>query len=239
MRLLEVQKQPESDIESFNKDTSNSQCGPEHAGLIAKQTVARGADLYVQDFQDTGDIPASLLSLLVTISWCGERMGRWPQAKDTKTSIGLRTDFSKAVDKYGAVMVSKAIDIVVKNLPCWDQRIISLQADEVKSEATRIRLITITSSPLFAEFHKQFSHISPDQFDKCYNLHNRNFVETALSLLRKEFKNVPPKELEQVEGWGQRWQQYLPRYLKTWRDDLVKMESRMRVAQKAWKESTS
>lgn len=239
MRLLEGQKQPDTDIESFNKETSNGQCGPEHIGLIAKQTVTRGSELYVQNFHDKGDIPDNLLSLLVTISWCGERMGRWPQAKDTKTGINLRIDFTKAVDKYGPIIVFKAIETTRKNLTVWDPRIISEQVDAVKTEAARIRSVTFSSSPLFAEFHKEFNHISADSFDKCYNSNNGNFAKTARDLLREEFKNFPPKELEHIEGWGQRWQQYLPRYLETWQENLGKMESRMRVAQKAWRESTS
>ena len=223
----------------FNLETSHNQCGPEHIGLIAKTKVGLGAAIRSKELQNPDKLPAQLLALAITISWCGERMGRWPSAKDTKVALGLRTELTKSLDEFGPVKVIRAIDLVSSSLSSWDPRIVTEQLDKIRPEAERIRNMSVSSSPLFAEFRKDHSHIDPELFDSCYNQNNGNFTEAALYLLRREFKTLPPKELEHIDGWGQRWQQYLPTYLKQWRNDLKSMENRMRVAQKAWKESMS
>ena len=223
----------------FNSDTSHNQCGPEHIGLIAKMKVGAGANLRAKDLPNPEQLPIQLLSLAISISWCGERMGKWPNAKDTKVALGLREELTKAVEKYGPVRAIKAIDLVAESLLVWDPRIVHEQLDKLRPEAERLLSMEISSSPLFAEFRKEFPHINPDVFNICYNQNNRNFMESSLYLLKREFRNVPPKELEFVEGWGQRWQQYLPKYLEQWKNDLKSMETRMRVAQRAWKESIS
>jgi hypothetical protein len=223
----------------FNLETSHNQCGPEHIGLIAKTKVGSGAALRAKELQNPDKLPVQLLALAITISWCGERMGKWPSAKDTKVALGLRTDLTKAVDEFGPVRVIKAIDFVSGSLGVWDQRIVTEQLDKLRPEADRIRSMSVSGSPLFAEFQKNYPHIDPELFNSCYNQHNGNFTEAAIYMLKRGFKTLPPKSLEHIEGWCQRWPQYLPEHLKQWRNDLKGMENRMRVAQKAWKESTS
>lgn len=222
---------------TFNADTSHGQCGPDHIGLIAKGKVGAGAAIRAKELPNPDKLPLPLIALAITISWCGERLAKWPNAKDAKVALGLRDDLDKAVEKFGPVKVMKAVDLVAEALLVWDPRIVTEQLDKLRPEAERIRSMTISSSPLFAEFHKSFGHIDPELFDSCYDQHNGQFVEAGIYLLKREFPKAPPKELDYIEGWGQRWQQYLPAYVKQWREELRSIETRMRVAQRAWKES--
>ena len=221
----------------FNTDTSHGQCGPEHIGLIAKTRVGAGAAIRVRGIRNPDKLPEPLLSLAITISWCGERLGRWPNAKDAKVALGLRDDLQRAVEKFGAVKVMKAVDLVSSELLVWDPRLVAEQLDTLRSEAARISAQSFSSSPLFAEFHKSHPYIDAELFDTCYNERGGNFVDTGKHLLRKRFLQTPPKEYEHVEGWEVRCHQYLPPYLTRWKDELKAMENRMRVAQRAWKDS--
>ncbi len=223
--------------EGFNSHTSNGVCKSNHIGLIAKQKVMTGAAQQAKDLAKRSDFPVELLTLLITISWCGHRLMRWPQASDAQVAIGLRKDFKKAVDKYSASSLLKSIDYVSQHLDLWDTRIVVEQIDSLREEYEKKQEVSILSSPLFAEFHKNYPYILPDKFNSCFTKHNEEFVTAAIYLLRREFINTPPPELNHIEGWKQRWPQYLPNYLKQWQEDLRKMESRMRMAQRAWKES--
>lgn len=222
----------------FNSDTSYGQCGPEHIGLIAKTKVGAGAALRAKELLNRDKLPEPLISLAITVSWCGERLSKWPNAKDAKVALGLRDELQKAVDKFGPVKVIKAMDLVSGELLVWDPRIVAEQLDALRPEADRKRSMTISSSPLFVEFHKNYPQIDPDLFDMCYDQNDGQFVTSAIYLLRRKFREIPPKELEHIDGWEQRWQQYQPRYLKRWQDELKGMENRMRVAQRAWRDST-
>ena len=222
----------------FNSDTSYGQCGPEHIGLIAKTKVGAGAALRAKELLNRDKLPEPLISLAITVSWCGERLSKWPNAKDAKVALGLRDELQKAVDKFGPVKVIKAIDLVSGELLVWDPRIVAEQLEALRPEADRKRSMTISSSPLFVEFHKNYPQIDPDLFDMCYDQNDGQFVTSAIYLLRRKFREIPPKELEHIDGWEQRWQQYQPRYLKRWQDELKGMENRMRVAQRAWRDST-
>lgn len=244
MKLLLSGPPPQSDQsqplnDTFNEDTSFGQCDQSHIGLLAKTKVSSGAMLKAREIENPEDLPVALISLVLTISWCGERMGKWPQAKDAKSALSLRDDFSKAAEKYGTLKVMKTIDLVSNNTQVWDPRIILEQLSDLAEEYEKIKTTSISGSPLFAEFKKSYPHIDPETFDKCYEQHRSNFVESGIYLLRREFRNNPPSDLTNVDGWQQRWQQYLPTYLKQWQKDLKTMESRMRIAQKAWKESIS
>lgn len=222
----------------FNSDTSYGQCGPEHIGLIAKTRVGAGAALRAKELLNRDKLPEPLISLAITVSWCGERLSKWPNAKDAKVALGLRDELQKAVDKFGPVKVIKAMDLVSGELLVWDPRIVAEQLEALRPEADRKRSMTISSSPLFVEFHKNYPQIDPDLFDMCYDQNDGQFVTSAIYLLRRKFREIPPKELEHIDGWEQRWQQYQPRYLKRWQDELKGMENRMRVAQRAWRDST-
>lgn len=222
----------------FNSDTSYGQCGPEHIGLIAKTKVGAGAALRAKELLNRDKLPEPLISLAITVSWCGERLSKWPNAKDAKVALGLRDELQKAVDKFGPVKVIKAMDLVSGELLVWDPRIVAEQLEALRPEADRKWSMTISSSPLFVEFHKNYPQIDPDLFDMCYDQNDGQFVTSAIYLLRRKFREIPPKELEHIDGWEQRWQQYQPRYLKRWQDELKGMENRMRVAQRAWRDST-
>jgi hypothetical protein len=221
----------------FNADTSHGQCGPEHIGLISKTKVAAGAAQRAKETRNPDKLPEPLLALAITISWCGERLGRWPTAKDAKVAFGLRDELQRAVDKYGAVKVMKALDHISGELLVWDPRLVTEQLDTLRTEANRISAQSFSSSPLFAEFHKSHPYIDAETFDTCYNERGGNFVETGKHLLRKRFLTTPPREYEHIEGWEVRCHQYLPPYLPKWLKELKAMETRMRVAQRAWKDS--
>lgn len=228
-----------NDDEGFNASTSGGMCERNHIGLIAKTKVMAGAAQWARDVKDDSELPIQLITLLIGISWCGQRLSRWPQAQDAKVALGLRGDLDKALEKYGTRTVLEAVDHVSQRLQPWDPRIVMEQLDTIRTEYEQKRALSISSSPLFAEFHKNYPHIDPDTFDECYNQHSGQFVTAAIYMLRREFKNTPPSELSHINGWKQGWQQYLPTYLKQWQEDLKRMESRMRIAQRAWKESIS
>lgn len=228
-----------NDDDAFNSATSGGVCERNHIGLIAKTKVMTGAAQRARDVREDTELPIQLLTLLIATSWCGQRLARWPQASDAKVALGLRNDLEKVIDKYGARTVLDAVDHVSQHLEPWDPRIVIEQLDTLRTEYEQKRALSISSSPLFAEFHKNYPHIDPDTFDECYNQHSGQFVTAAIYMLRREFKNTPPSELSHINGWKQGWQQYLPTYLKQWQEDLRKMETRMRIAQRAWKESIS
>ena len=225
-----------SDVD-FNTDTSHGQCGQEHIGLIAKTRVGAGAVLRAREIRNPDKLPEPLLALVITISWCGERLGRWPNAKDAKVALGLRDELQRAVEKFGAVKVMKAVDQVSSELLVWDPRLVAEQLDTLRSTAARISAQSFSSSPLFAEFHKSHPYIDAETFDTCYNERGGDFVDTGKHLLRKRFLTTPPPEYEHIEGWEVRCHQYLPPYLPKWLKELKAMETRMRVAQRAWKDS--
>ncbi len=221
----------------FNSETSCGQCDDSHIGLIAKTKVNSGALIRAKELENPENLPLPLLSLPITISWCGQRMGRWPQAKDTKVAYNLRDDLDKAVEKYGKIKVHKAFELVSASLGTLDTRIVTEQLDAIQTEAQEKLSNSFSSSPLFAEFHKAYPFIDAEHFDKVYEANSREFVKTAIHFLRSTFNRHPPSELSHIQGWDQRYLQHLPNYLKIWQDELRKMETRMRIAQKAWKDS--
>lgn len=219
----------------FNAETSGNLAEP---GLIAKTKVAQAAAQRAALIENPDNLPVPLLSLLITISWCGERISRWPQAKDAKSALSLRTEFDKAVEKHGIRTVHRSVELVSKSLATWDPRLVSEQLDKLAEQYEAIKSASFSSSPLFVEFAKSHPHISPELFDKCYNQNNNEFVRTAIHLLRREFTQTPPPELEHMsDGWSSRWQQHLPHFMKQWQEELSKMENRMRSPQRVWKKS--
>jgi hypothetical protein len=234
-----VTGQTTTDLVEFNAETSYGQATESHVGLVAKSKVAAGAALRAKDLDNPDNLPLPLLSLFLTISWCGERLSKWPKAKDAKTAMSLRDDLAKAVEKYGIVKTMKAVELVSGHLDTrWDDRLVTEQLSELREKYEEVKTSSISSSPLFAEFHKAYPHIDGELFDKCYDQNGQNFTASAIYLLRREFKFNPPPELPQ-DGFEVRWQQYLPTYLGQWQKEIKSMETRMRVAQKAWKESMS
>lgn len=240
MKALEsgrVQSDSSDDL-VFNSDTSAGQCEPVHVGLIAKSRVCTGALIRAKEIDNPDSLAVQIISFFISVSWCGQRMGRWPKAKDCKTTLTFPDDLNKMIEKYGKIKVIKAAELVKQIDENWDQRLIHDQLDALRLECDTLKTQCITNSPLFVEFHKHYGHIEPSMFGQSFEQHDRRFVETAIYLLRREFKNHPPAEFEHIEGWQQRWQQHLPHYLAKWRDDLKKMENRLWKAQKLWKEST-
>jgi len=218
----------------FNAETSGGLAEP---GAIAKAKVSQAAAKRAAMLENSDNLPVPLLSLLITISWCGERLARWPQAKDAKSALSVRTELEKAIEKHGIRTVHRSVELVSGSLATWDPRLVSEQLEELAERYEAIRSASFSSSPLFVEFAKSYPNISPEIFDKCYDQNNQEFVRTAIHLLRREFTRTPPPELEHIQGWQERFQQHLPTYLNKWREDLRKMENRLWMAQKKWKES--
>jgi hypothetical protein len=233
---VEGKKSLSSDTDTeFNNETSG---GLAEIGSIAKAKVSQAASKRAETLENSDNLPIPLLSLLITISWCGERMGRWPQAKDAKSALSLRTELEKAVERHGVRTTYRSVELVSKSLETWDPRFVSEQLDDLAERYEAIKSASFSSSPLFVEFAKSYPYISPDTFDKCYDQNNQEFVRSAIHLLRREFTKTPPPELEHMsEGWNSRWQQHLPHFMRQWQEELNKMETRMRSAQRAWKKS--
>lgn len=239
MKALETgssEVNPNDDLD-FNSDTSAGQCDPNHIGLIAKSRVSSGALIRAKQIDNPDQVSIQILAFFISASWCGRRMGRWPKAKDSKTTLGFADELAKMVEKHGKLRVMKAADMVRESEDTWDQRLIYEQLDALRLDCDTIKTQCITSSPLFVELQKHYAHIEPSAFARSFEQNNEQFVEAAIYLLRREFKNHPPTELSHVEGWQQRWQQHLPTYLVQWRDDLKRMELRLRTAQRSWRAS--
>lgn len=222
---------------SFNSDTSHSQCGPSHEGLIAKTKVSQGAVIKAREIQGDSNLPLALLSYFITCSWCGERLARWPQAQDSKSTLSLQSEFEKLTEKYEKGVILSSIEHVSSSLPTWDPRIINSQITSLREEVELSKKSSPLSSPLFLALFSHYPQLSPESFEKCYNQHRGNFVASAIYLLRREFKVNPPPELSTVDGWSQRWPQYLPPYLKKWQKDLREIETKTLTSQREWKES--
>jgi len=209
---------------NFNEETSGGECNSSHEGLISRVKVQAGARRGCKG--DDIDV------FLLTTSWCGKRLERWPSAKDANSAIkSLRSDFSKLIEEHSAPEVLKRIESFPSPL---DLRILSEQVEEVKINLRR----SFSNSPLAKEFIKVFPHIPADMFENVYNKHRGEFVQAGIYVLRREFKKTPPDGVHvNPEHWPKCWPQYLPNFLVQWQKDLKSIEKRMRVAQKAWLES--
>lgn len=222
----------------FNLETSGNECTVQQEGLVAKSKVLRGAAGKAKELE-LEQFPLALVSLLVGIYWCGARLARWPSAADAKTSLSLVGDFERAVERYGAKQTLQAAEAVLKKLDSADGRIIQQQLDQLRQQEQAESASKFFSSPLFREFHKSYPHILPEVFEECYDKHGKNFVATAIFLLRKAFPSTPPPELSHIQGWNQRWQQHLPNYLQKWQNELRALETKTKFEQKKWQESIS
>jgi hypothetical protein len=213
-----------SQPDQFNSETSGGECGPAQEGLIAKAKVAAGAA------RESGADP--IQTALLTASWCGKRLGRWPSAKDSAKAIqAVRDDFEKAVKEHGVSAVLEAVD----SMGGGDFRIVAGSIERLRELRDR----SVTRSPLFVEFAKFYPHIDLDQLEGAYNGQGGNFVAAAIYVLRREFKKQPPSDLDiDSTHWLKSWSQHLPRYLELWQKELRVIEKRMRIAQKAWEAST-
>jgi hypothetical protein len=225
LALLRAEKHP-LDNSDFNKETSGGICTPSQEGLISKAKVSSGA---LQ--KANGD---EFLALLYTISWCGQRLTRWPTAKDAQSAIkSLNSDLKKAVESYGEEEVLSKLEKFDQSL---DFRIVAEQIAEIKESQNKRK----SKSPLFIEFSKNFPFIDLNEFEAVYNKQGQKFVQAGVYILRREFKSNPPSELSVDPGhWSKSWPQYLPNYLSKWQEELKAIEKRMQIAQRAWKESIS
>lgn len=225
--------------EEFNQITSNGACGPEHRGLIAKTKVMKGASqeaIRILEEVDI-DVPLPLLSLLIGISRCGERLDRWPRASDNKIAFNLFKDFKEAVEKFGPREVLGAVDFLSSHLEVWQPKLIDDQISELRDKKEEREKASIVQSPLFKELQKNYPSIEAESFEECYYRNKEQFSASAVAILRSQFKSDPPSELSHVNGWNQRWQQHLPHYLKIWQEDLKAIERKTKIAQSEWKES--
>uniref|UniRef100_UPI003F697B9B hypothetical protein n=1 Tax=Vulcanococcus sp. TaxID=2856995 RepID=UPI003F697B9B len=209
MLSLSGQSQPSAANQSLDSDF-NLETGGELAeiGLIAKRKVAKAAEEKARDLENPSNLPLPLLSLFITISWCGERLGRWPKAKDAKVAISVKDDLEKAIEKYGVRKVYSAYELISTSLDSWDQRLISERLESLNESYEEIKTSSFSSSPVFIEFAKFHPHIPPDLFDKCYEQNDQDFIKSAIHLLRKEFISSPPPELKHISGWQQRYLQH-------------------------------
>lgn len=205
--------------------------GSSRVDLIDLETVSRAAWEHSRSVVGE-NLPPDLLSFLIACSWCGKRVGKLPRAKDSKDAISsIRSGFEELSDKYTPEEIKECIDAVSD----FDSRIIKSQLEDFFNE-DKSRIIY---SPLFKEFSNAYPYIEPDEFEIHYKNCRENFTEAGIASLRRRFKQTPPPELSDRTDWAQSNHQYLPAFLKKWREDLKKIETRMRIAQKAWKESIS
>lgn len=194
-------------------------------GLIARSEIRKKAKEYTAELPGVTD-PA-LYADLLTVSWCGQRLGRWPTARDAKTALPeLERMFDGLVKSYGAEEVLEAISLV----PDFDSRIVQQAIDKLQVQEDR----RMRNSPLFSEFHKHHPHIDLELLERQYAACRDNFVEAGVKLLRRSFSENPPEEFAGHPTWRSSFHQHLPVYLEQWQKDLKSMQSRMRIAQKAW-----
>jgi len=179
---------------------------------------------------------SELQAFFLTTSWCGQRLDRWPNARDAESAIkSIRQDMANLVDKIDpADFLSASDEAISEGL---DLRIIAEQVSLLRDKQN----FRAVNSPLFAEFAKAYPHISLRDFENVYNKQGQKFVQSGIYILRREFKNNPPSGLapENLEHWKKIWPQYLPPQLLLWQKNLKSIETRMRMAQRAWKESIS
>jgi hypothetical protein len=205
--------------------------GSEKPGVIDLETVSQTAWERSRTLS-CGDLSPDLVSSLLTASWCGKRLGKYPSAKDSKEAISsVRKNFEEISETFTPEEIKQCISL----LDDFDPRIIKPQLEEL-SDNEKCRIIY---SPLFKEFHNFYPQIEPEEFETFYSGCRENFTEAGIASLRRKFKQVPPEELSNRTDWAQSCHQYLPAFLKKWREELKKIELRMRIAQKAWKESIS
>lgn len=169
-----------------------------------------------------------LLTCLTTISWCGERLGRWPTASDASRSIpSIQSYFQKIVDKYGHKEVMDAIE----GYSGWDSRMVREQYDELKSKQIR----SIVNSPLFLAIKEKYPHLDLETLKDAYESQSKKIVAAGLYLLRREFKNNQPPDINvKPEHWPRCWSQHLPTYLKQWQSELKEIEIKTKSIQQEW-----
>lgn len=226
--------------DSFNSETSAGLCGPSQEGLISKTKVMQGALSVARDLKFDIEIPLQLSSLLIGLSWCGLRLGRWPNAGDSRALGTLVLDFEKAVGNYGRSRVLEAVDKISEYLgDKWDSRIIQDKLKSLREEERKENESKFSNSPLFKRFKEKYPHIDDQTLDTYYIQSDKNFVSASILALRRAFPKTPPEEYSKLPEWGRRWQQYLPKYLKLWQEDLKKMQTETLSDQRKWAESIS
>jgi hypothetical protein len=196
-------------------------------GLIARAEVRKKAKEYTAELPGITD--QALYADLLTVSWCGQRLGRYPTAKDAKTALSeVEKMFDGLVSSYGAEEILEAISLV----PDFDSRIVQQAIDSLKVQEDR----RMRNSPLFTEFHKHYPHIDLELLERQYAACRDNFVEAGVKLLRRSFSENPPDEFAGHPTWKSSYHQHLPTYLQTWQKNLKSIERRLRIAQKAWEQ---
>lgn len=199
-------------------------------GFIGFEDVRKKAQEYTTSLPGISD--SDLYSNLLTVSWCGQRLGRWPTAKDAKTSLAdINNLFDGLIKSYGGEEILEAISLI----PDFDSRIVQQQIDNLQTSINK----RIKNSPLFIEFNRHYPHIDLELLEKTYTMCRDNFVESGVKLLRREFAENPPEEFAGHPTWKSSYHQHLPTYLQQWQKNLKSMQNRMKVAQRAWETSTS
>lgn len=225
-------------LSHFNSETSHNECTAQQEGLISKTRVLKGAAAKAKELDIQG-FPLQLITLLIGINWCGMRLEKWPDAPDARSAQALCGEFDKVVEKYGTGKVFQAVDIVAERIQESDWSIIQSRIDFHKEKAEKEERSKFSNSPLFQKFQSIYPYISAESFDSVYNNSGKSFIYAATTLLRRSFSDHKPDDLPPIQGWEQRWQQHLPRYLNRWQEELSALENQMRPQQQMWQESIS
>lgn len=252
----------------FNELTSYGVCGDKHIGLIAKTKIWEGAntrsaklfDQWFNHVRDNNIVPLKDLkegrikTLLLAFLWasgCAHRVSKWPKAADIHLVETLKKDlqgrFSK-FSKHSIIAAYESLKVFWKEINDYEQcpfnsSLISDILDDaytyVNQKTTEEYKLDIKNSPLFAEFEKNFPHVSLESLEKYYVKNRYNFIAAGIGALRKAFTTICPQELEHKfseKEWPKKWHIYLTSYEPKWQKELTTILQETKQAQEQWKE---
>lgn len=260
---------PSDDDKKFNELTSYGACTDKHMGLISKTKVWEGAsdrssklfEQWYAHLQDNNVVPLKDLkegrikTLLLAFLWangCAHRHAKWPEAADSHLIETLRKDLQERFSKFSKHSITAAYEslkVFWKEINDYEScpfncSIIAEILDEsyqyVSQKADEESKVDVKNSPLFAEFEKNFSHVSLDLLERYYHKTRYNFISAGVSALRKAFTTVCPPELEHKfpsNEWPKKWHIYLNSYEPKWQKQLAVIQQETKEAQEKWKEA--
>lgn len=260
---------PSDDDKKFNELTSYGACTDKHMGLISKTKVWEGAsdrssklfEKWYAHLQDNNVVPLKDLkegrikTLLLAFLWangCAHRYAKWPDAADSHLIETLRKDLKERFSKFSKHSISAAYEslkIFWKEMNDYEScpfnssliaEILDESYEYVSQKADEESKVDVKNSPLFAEFERNFSHVSLDLLERYYHKTRYNFVSAGVSALRKAFTTTCPPELEHKfssNEWPKKWHIYLNSYEPKWQKQLATIQQETREAQERWKEA--
>ena len=258
---------PSDDERKFNKLTSYGACTDKHIGLVSKTKVWEGAsdrssklfEEWHAHLQENNIVPLKDLkegrikTLLLAFLWangCAYRAAKWPEAADAHLIETLRKDLKERFSKFSKHSITAAYEslkVFWKELNDYESypfnsSLIADILDEsyqyVSQKAEEESKVDVKNSPLFAEFEKNFPHVSLDLLERYYHKTRYNFVSAGVSALRKAFTTVCPTELEHKfssNEWPKKWHIYLSSYEPKWQKQLAAIQQEIKEAQEEWK----